>query len=770
MKFRSFVTGAMLSTSVISAGLSSLSVQVVGAAAGQISLFAGDGIQGFAGDGGPAVDAQIDYPVDVAVADNGEVFIADSGNDRVRKVSTAGTISTVATNSDSYCGAVITGSYQGERVLVVRNYNNISIRSESEGGYENQLASITVNSYSGSCDEKGLAMDSAGFIYYSAGNRIWKVPIPLENYEEPQSIAGTGTAGFSGDGGPATSARLNRPGDLALDQSGNLFFVDTANKRVRKIDSNGVITTVAGNGSYSNSWRGTATEIGLGNITDLLLSKDGSIVLKGDSTFGKVTSNGAYCRFALQQDPTGSAPWYGSELSGMAIDGSGSIYLVAPWRHRVFKVEVPTCPPTIEEVLAREGDLEFFNSIYKASTNPSEFSTCDFSYSVVAPNDLAIQEFVSEIGSNLNAFKSDPTLSGPFLNDHVTEMISPSQLESDAQTSVYLRSNRSAPVSQRPTGSPGTRVLGSNVYINDSLITRAIQVCGGGWTGSYMYVLNKRTFWPPTSLGTSPFWGFTSTPTNSRHVTFRLSFNDSVRGLTASNFENIGSQVGCTFTPVARNRASDFSNSFDVLTSCPGTGTVAPRLRTSSITTPMGVKFVSDPYGANIVDILSNPVLTITKFEFDGGVVESTSISGIDCGVLCVGVFNPGTTVSLKATADLGSIFTGWSGACSGTGPCRVKMDSAKTVNAVFVPAASVVVMKVGQGSGSVSSQPAGINCSNSSPSCLSWIRYNTTLTLTATPSRGSRFVGWMGDCTGTAKCALTIYENKVVYPIFERS
>ena len=130
---------------------------------GTITTIAGSGPRGFSGDGGPATAARLNSPADVAVDGSGNLYIADTGNDRIRKVDTSGTITT---------------------------------------------------------------------------------------------IAGSGASGFSGDGGPATAARLNSPADVAVDGSGNLYIADTGNDRIRKVDTSGTITTIAGSGASGFSGDG----------------------------------------------------------------------------------------------------------------------------------------------------------------------------------------------------------------------------------------------------------------------------------------------------------------------------------------------------------------------------------------------------------------------------------------------------------------------------------------------------------------------------------
>ncbi|HWQ52238.1 MAG TPA: hypothetical protein VN442_01050 [Bryobacteraceae bacterium] len=176
---------------------------------GIITTVAGNGTQSFGGDGGPADQAQLSSPSDVAVDAAGNLYIADWGNRRIRKVS-GGIITTIA-------GDGVAGD-SGDRGPAVRA----------------RLSSPS-----------GLAIDSAGNLYIADAN----VPrIRMISGGTITTVAGSGSYGYSGDGGPAKRAQLSNPVGIAVDFAGNLFIADANNHRIRKV-SNGTIMTVAGNGS-----------------------------------------------------------------------------------------------------------------------------------------------------------------------------------------------------------------------------------------------------------------------------------------------------------------------------------------------------------------------------------------------------------------------------------------------------------------------------------------------------------------------------------------
>ena len=149
--------------------------------------------------------------------------------------------------------------------------------------------------------------------------------------------------------------------------------------------------------------------------------------------------------------------------------------------------------------------------------------------------------------------------------------------------------------------------------------------------------------------------------------------------------------------------------------------------------------------------------LTVSKSGTGSGTVTS-SPSGIDCGSDCSESYDEGTVVALTATAASGSIFGGWSGACSGTGTCTVTMNAAKSVTATFNPQAvgnTLTVVKSGTGIGTVTSSPAGINCGDDCSETYSKVQ---KVKLTAKADASSTFAGWSGGgCSGTKTCTVTV-------------
>jgi Divergent InlB B-repeat domain len=157
--------------------------------------------------------------------------------------------------------------------------------------------------------------------------------------------------------------------------------------------------------------------------------------------------------------------------------------------------------------------------------------------------------------------------------------------------------------------------------------------------------------------------------------------------------------------------------------------------------------------------------LAVVKMGGGTGRVLSTP-SGIACGASCSGKYAGGTVVSLSAAPGTSSLFTGWGGACTGTGPCTVKMNGAAVVTAAFDGSIALSVSKTGTGSGKVKSAPAGIKCG---ATCSASYAASTPVTLTATPAAGHVFNGWSGGgCTGTGGCTVTLSAATTVTAAFD--
>ena len=284
-----------------------------------ITTFAGNGIDGNIGDGGPAISAEFDSPSGVAVDKWGNIYVADWGSALIHKIDTNGIITRFAgiAGFTGYSGdggpatAVVLALGDPTTGIAVDTAGNVffsdvsdspRIRKISTSGIITTVAGHGLLGYSGDggpataakfLDPTGICFDKMGNMYIAdaESNNIRKI----NTSGIISTIAGT-TIGFSGDGGPATSAQLNTPQGIAVDSLGNIFIADFYNNRIREIDTLGIISTIAGGATAGDAhcMGCIATSIRLAGVIGVAISKDGSLYFSdaGDEQIQRVTKAG----------------------------------------------------------------------------------------------------------------------------------------------------------------------------------------------------------------------------------------------------------------------------------------------------------------------------------------------------------------------------------------------------------------------------------------------------------------------------------------------
>jgi RHS repeat-associated protein len=261
-----------------------------------ITTVAGNGINAFGGEGVPANSTSLRTVVAVATDDAGNLFISEAGSNRVRKVTADGLMRTVAGN----------GSYG----------------FSGDGGPATAASFVAI---------QGIAVDARGnlFIVDRDNHRIRRVsPDGTIN-----TVAGNGSSGLSGNGGPATEASLSRPTSLAIDADGSIFIADTYNQVIRKVAPNGTISTVAGNGIYGfGGDGGPATAASLRYPQSVAVDAHGNLFIAEEYRVRKVAPNGLISTVAgngisQSSGDGGQATAAGISPGHVAIDSRGNIFV-----------------------------------------------------------------------------------------------------------------------------------------------------------------------------------------------------------------------------------------------------------------------------------------------------------------------------------------------------------------------------------------------------------------------------------------------------------
>jgi sugar lactone lactonase YvrE len=298
--------------------------------AGLISTVAGTGTAGFSGDNGPATNAQLSGPIFVAVDSAGNLYVADQGNNRVRKVTPAGIITTVAGRS----GPSLPPPPPGASV---------------------PASSVNLNL------PTGIAVDGAGNLYIAdqANRVVRKVSGGMMT-----TVAGTeGVAGDSGDGGQATAARLGNPCGLAVDAAGSIYIGDVGFHRVRKV-AGGVITTVAGTGAEGFAGDGgQAIAAQVNDPCGVAVDNAGNLYIADvDNNRIRMVAPGGVITTVAGKGTRGATgdngPAASAELDlprGVAVSGAGHLYIGDTVNNRIRRVAPATAPPAAAPAPAGPG-------------------------------------------------------------------------------------------------------------------------------------------------------------------------------------------------------------------------------------------------------------------------------------------------------------------------------------------------------------------------------------------------------------------------------
>jgi hypothetical protein len=376
--FKTFRADICFTVAVLLCGIFSANAQI-------ITTIAGNGGFGYSGDGGAATAATLKTPMAVMVDDSGNVLFSDHDNLVVRKISTAGIITTIAGNGTSGFsgdgGPATAASFDYPYALAKDDTGNLYIGDV----YNNRIRKVNsagVISTYWIARVSGMAIDHLGNIYGGQNYEVRKIiPGP---FIVTAPFAGNGTSGFSGDGGPATAAQITAPWGVSRDVHGNIYIADQNNRRIRKVDSaSNIITTVAGDGTVGSSGDGgPATSAEIAAPQQAVADAAGNIYIADwaynvirkvnpSGIISTIAGNGS-AGFAGDGGPATAALFNG--LFWIAIDCGNNLYLSDYGNRRIRKITQDRTPVfaagnTLSFTICRDSVLDVSSSLTVADSD-----------------------------------------------------------------------------------------------------------------------------------------------------------------------------------------------------------------------------------------------------------------------------------------------------------------------------------------------------------------------------------------------------------------
>ncbi len=661
------------STGNINFGLQGIAVGPLAALTpGIISTYAGTGTAGFSGDGGAATGAKLNNPFGLAVDNAGNLYIADFNSGTIRKVSAAtGIITTYAgTGTAGYSGdggpatsaqlAAPRIAFDSAGNLYIADYYNNRIRKVNAAtGIVTTIAGTGTAGYSGDGgaatsallhQPAAVAVDGAGNVYISDANneRIRKVTAGTGIIT---TIAGNGVVGFSGDGGAATSAKLNNPAGLALDAGGNLYVAEFGNQTVRKVAAGtGIILTVAGiGGSVGYSGDGSAATAAKLNSPEAVSVDNAGNLYIADSGNNRIRRVAAVTGVITTVVGTGTPGYTGDNGTATAaklnfpsvatFDGAGNLYITDSHNNVIRKVDLsrsaltyptPTTVGTTDSaddpqtaILSNIGNADLTISPPSSGSNPNVSSSFDWNPASTCPQlftSSSPQTLASGMGCTI-AINFEPIQAGA-LTGLAVETDNSLNIGGSAQT-IHLTATGVAAA----TATTVTSSLSPSVYGQSVTFTATVAPTTGTAlpTGTVQFSVDGTPVGAPVTLNN----GMASFPISTLAVgthTIAASYTPDTTSFTASNgsTSQTVNKIGTTTTVASSVNPSTFMQSVTF------TATVA---QTAGTTSPTGtVQFAVDGTNQGSPTTLSGGTASFAISTLAVGLHTITAVYAPDVG------------------------------------------------------------------------------------------------------------------------------------------
>jgi trimeric autotransporter adhesin len=414
-----------------------------------INTIAGSGASGFSGDGGPATAAMLQNPLSGKFDAAGNLYFADYNNHRIRKIDASGVITTIAgtgVSSFSGDGGAATAATLSNPVglaidasgnIYVSDRNNNRIRMISSAGVISTVAGTGTASYTGDGGAAtaatlyypgGINTDASGNVYFAdeSNNVVRKITVTTGVIS---TVAGTGTAGFSGDLGAATAAKLNHPKDVVIKSTGEIYIADYDNNRIRRINTSGTIGTVVGTGTAGFSGDGGSSLTAQvshplyvwadATTGDLLFTDSWNNRVRKVNTAGSISTIAGNGTYGFSGDG-GAATAAKIANPSVTTDASGNVYLCDEGNDRIRKIT--PAPPALSgnQFVCDGGDTTIFVSTVSGgswSSSDVAIATVDAAgiISGVAPGSAVISYTApSGVGTRFVTVSATPSISGTY--------------------------------------------------------------------------------------------------------------------------------------------------------------------------------------------------------------------------------------------------------------------------------------------------------------------------------------------------------------------